>query len=94
MSQVWLLPLLVFSATFALAIPIGLTMAKVFDARLGVPKWLRSIEACLDTGPQNWRQYALSFMAFNAVTFLVGFVVLAMAAHSRLTPLVSPGFPG
>ncbi|MCY2995161.1 MAG: potassium-transporting ATPase subunit KdpA [Planctomycetota bacterium] len=86
MSQVWLLPLLVFSAAFVLAIPLGLTLAKVFDARLGVPKWLRSIEACLDTGPQNWKQYALSFMAFHAVTFLVGFVVLALQPYLPLNP--------
>ncbi len=86
MSQVWLLPLLVFSVAFALAIPLGLTMAKVFDARLGVPQWLRSIEACLDTGPQNWKQYALSFMAFNAVTFLIGFLVLALQPYLPLNP--------
>ena len=69
MAQVWLLPVLVFVATFALAVPIGLYMAGIFDGRLRAPRWLRWIEARLDTGPQNWKQYAFSFMAFNVVTF-------------------------
>src|SRR5262245_8818680 len=74
----WTLPLLVFGVTFALAIPLGLFMAKVFDGRCNVPTWLRRVESLLDTGPQNWKQYALAFMLFNLVTFVVGFAVLAL----------------
>ncbi len=86
MWQVWVLPLLVYSVTFALAVPIGLFMARVFDGRLHTPKWLRWIESRLDTGPQNWKQYALAFMAFNVVTFLVGFAVLALQPYLPLNP--------
>ena len=32
--HVWFLPLLVYGAVFALAVPIGLYMARVFDGHL------------------------------------------------------------
>ena len=50
------------------------------------PRWLRWIESRLDTGPQNWKQYALAFMAFNIVTFVVGFAVLALQPYLPLNP--------
>ncbi len=86
MWQVWVLPLLVYGVTFALAVPIGLYMARVFDGRLHAPRWLRWIESRLDTGPQNWKQYALAFMAFNIVTFVVGFAVLTLQPYLPLNP--------
>ena len=86
MWQVWVLPLLVYGVAFALAIPIGLYMARVFDGRLHTPRWLRWIESRLDTGPQNWKQYAFAFMAFNVVTFLVGFAVLTLQPYLPLNP--------
>ena len=42
-----------------------------------LPRWLAWLERRIDTGPQNWKQYLLAFMAFNVVTFLVGYFVLA-----------------
>ena len=86
MSQILLLPLLVYGAVFLLAIPIGLYMARVFEGRLGLPAWLRRLESLLDTGPQNWKQYAFSFMAFNVLTFVVGFAVLALQPYLPLNP--------
>lgn len=86
MWQVWVLPLLVYSVTFALAVPIGLYMARVFDGRLHTPRWLRWIESRVDTGPQNWKQYALAFMAFNVVAFVVGFAVLTLQPYLPLNP--------
>ncbi len=86
MSQVWLLPILVFAVVLALSVPIGLYMAKVFDGRLRLPAWLRWIESQFDTGPQSWKQYAFAFMAFNVVAFIVGFVVLALQPYLPLNP--------
>jgi potassium-transporting ATPase potassium-binding subunit len=86
MLQVWVLPLLVFGVVLALAVPIGLYMAGVFDARVRAPRWLRWIESRLDTGVQNWKQYALAFMAFNVVTFVVGFLVLSLQPYLPLNP--------
>jgi len=86
MGQVWILPLLVYGVAFALAVPIGLYMARVFDGRLRLPRWLRWIESRLDTGPQDWKQYAFAFMAFNVITFVVGFLVLALQPYLPLNP--------
>ncbi len=86
MWQVWVHPLVVFAVAFALAIPIGLYMAWVFDGRFRPPAWLRWMESLLNTGPQNWKQYAFAFMAFNIVTFVVGFVVLSLQPYLPLNP--------
>jgi len=85
-SQVWSLPLLVYGLAFALAIPIGLYMARVFDGHLRAPRWLRWIESRLDTGPQNWKQYVLAFTVFNALTFVVGFAILTLQPYLPLNP--------
>jgi potassium-transporting ATPase potassium-binding subunit len=77
----WILPLLILGATFALAVPVGLYMATVFDGRLNPSAWLRRIESLVDTGPQNWKQYGLAFMLLNLVTFIVGFAVLTLQPH-------------
>src|SRR5262249_24210335 len=74
---VWTYPLLILLVTFALALPLGLFMAWVFDGRYRAPGWLHWIEQRFDTGPQNWKQYCVSFMLFNIATFIVGFAVLA-----------------
>ena len=84
--HIWFLPLLVYGATFVLAVPIGLYMAHVFDGGLRVPKWLRWIESRLDTGAQNWKQYALAFMVFNLLTFVVGFAILTLQPYLPLNP--------
>jgi K+-transporting ATPase ATPase A chain len=86
MWQVWVLPLLLYGVTFALAVPVGLFMARVFDGRLPTPRWLRWVESLVDTGPQNWKQYALAFMAFNVVAFVVGFAVLTLQPYLPLNP--------
>ena len=86
MWQVWLLPVLLFASVFALAVPIGLYMAKVFEGRLRLPNWLRWIESKFDTGPQNWKQYAFAFMAFNFVAFVIGYAILALQPYLPLNP--------
>ncbi len=78
--------ILVLLVTFALAVPIGLYMAWIFDGRARLPGWLHWIEACLDTGPQNWKQYCLAFLVFNLGTFVIGFLVLTLQPWLPLNP--------
>ncbi|TMQ33837.1 MAG: potassium-transporting ATPase subunit KdpA, partial [Planctomycetota bacterium] len=80
----WTLPILILVVTFALAVPIGLYMAWIFDGRYRAPRWLRRFEELLDTGAQNWKQYALAFMLFNLGTFVVGFTVLSLQPYLPL----------
>jgi K+-transporting ATPase ATPase A chain len=76
--MVWLLPLLLLAVTALLSIPLGLYLAWIVDGHARPPVWLRWFEQRLDTGPQNWKQYAVSLLLFNTAMFVVGFVVLAL----------------
>src|SRR5258706_2067397 len=82
----WTLPILVFALTFVLAVPLGLYMAWVFEGRYRLPRWLSWVEGRLDTGPQSWKQYCLSFLWFNLATFVVGFLVLSLQPYLPLNP--------
>ncbi len=82
----WTLPVLILVVTFALAIPVGLYMAWVFEGNYRLPGALRWIESKIDTGPQDWKQYCLAFMLFNVVTFVWGFAVLSLQPYLPLNP--------
>jgi K+-transporting ATPase ATPase A chain len=82
----WTLPILIFAATFLLAIPLGLYMAWIFDGRYRVPAPLRWIEERVNTGNQNWKQYCVAFLWFNLATFVVGYVILALQPYLPLNP--------
>src|SRR5262245_3959210 len=82
----WTLPLLIFGLTCALAIPLGVYMAWIFDGRYHPPKLVRWLETRFDTGTQNWKQYAVAMLLFNAVAFVIGFIVLALQPLLPLNP--------
>ena len=72
----WSFPIFILVVATALAIPVGLYMAWLFEGKCRLPRWLSWLEQRIDTGPQNWKQYLLAFMVFNVVTFVVGYIVL------------------
>src|SRR5438034_7206210 len=74
----WTLPFLIVASTVLLAIPLGLYMAWILDGRYRPPNWLRWFEQRADTGPQNWKQYALALLVFNVGIFVVGFAILVL----------------
>src|SRR6185503_11554107 len=76
MASVWLLPVLIIGTTVALSIPVGLYLAWIIDGRFRAPRWLHWLEQRVDTGPQNWKQYAIALLLFNTVMFVFGYVVL------------------
>jgi K+-transporting ATPase ATPase A chain len=82
----WTLPVLILAVTFVVAVPLGLYMAGIFDGRYRAPTWLRWIEGLVNTGPQDWKQYAWAFMLFNLATFVVGFAVLSLQPYLPLNP--------
>jgi K+-transporting ATPase ATPase A chain len=84
--SVWLLPLLIVVTTVLLSIPVGRYLAWVMDGRYQAPRWLRWLEGRLDTGPQSWKQYAVSLLLFNTVMFVVTFVLLALQPTLPLNP--------
>jgi K+-transporting ATPase ATPase A chain len=83
---VWLLPLFIVFITIVLSIPVGLYLARIMDGRYRVPGPLRRIERLLDTGAQNWKQYALALVLFNTLMFVFGYAVLAVQPVAPLNP--------
>ena len=81
-----LLPLLLLTVTFVLAVPLGLFMSWIFDGRYRAPSWLRRVESWFDTGPQDWKAYCKGFMLFNVATLIVGFAVLSLQPYLPLNP--------
>ncbi len=80
----WLLPILIVGTTVLLSIPMGRYLAGIIDGQYKAPGPFRWIECQLDTGPQNWKQYAVSLMLFNTVMFVFGYIVLALQPHMPL----------
>ena len=84
--QVWFLPFLTLAFTAALAIPFSRYLAWIMEGHYRAPRFLRWIEARVDTGPQSWKQYAVAMLLFNTLMFLFGFVVLSLQPLMPLNP--------
>jgi K+-transporting ATPase ATPase A chain len=82
----WLLPILIVGTSIALSIPVGFYLAWIMDGRYRRPRWLCWLEQRFDTGPQSWKQYALSLLIFNTLMFVVAFVFLAVQPVAPLNP--------
>jgi K+-transporting ATPase ATPase A chain len=83
MLQIWVLPLLIVAIAVVLSIPVGGYLAWIID---GKRRWFAWIEARLDTGPQNWKQYAIALLLFNCMMFVFSYVMLAMQPVLPLNP--------
>jgi K+-transporting ATPase ATPase A chain len=77
----WLLPVVIIGLAAALSVPLGRYMAFALDRPTG-----NRLEKLLDTGPQGWKQYCFSMLGFNALAFVVGFLVLAAQPWLPLNP--------
>ncbi|MGA2059514.1 MAG: potassium-transporting ATPase subunit KdpA [Thermoguttaceae bacterium] len=84
--QVWILPVLILTTTTALAIPFSRYLAWIMEGRYRAPRFLRWIEHFFNTGPQNWKQYAVSMLLFNTLMFVFGFAVLSLQPAMPLNP--------
>jgi potassium-transporting ATPase potassium-binding subunit len=83
----WTLPLLIVAAAIAVSIPLSRYMAWIMDGRYRAPRMLRWFEARLDSGQQDWKQYTVALLVFNAALFVFGFVVLSLQPLMPLNPL-------
>src|SRR5690349_416914 len=87
MNLMWLLPLALLATMVALSIPLSRYAAWIMDGKYHAPAPLRWFEERLDSGPQDWKQYAAALLIFNIVLFVYGFVVLAVQPIAPLNPL-------
>ena len=98
-GQGWAEIALTLAVTVALAWPLGIYMARVWQ---GERTWLdpvlkpveRAVYAICGVKPekgQNWIAYAMSFLAFSVASFLVLYLILRF---QNLLPLNPQGFAG
>src|SRR5262249_19213671 len=73
------------------SVPTGFYLAWIIDGRYTPPRWLRWVETRLDTGPQNWKAYAVALVLFNLGLFVVGFVLLSL---QPVIPVLNPDSKG
>jgi len=83
----WTLPLIILVTAIAVSIPLSRYMAWVMDGRYRTPRPLRWFESKVDSGPQDWKQYTVALLVFNAVLFVFGFIVLSLQPLMPLNPL-------
>ncbi|MBV8226423.1 MAG: potassium-transporting ATPase subunit KdpA, partial [Verrucomicrobia bacterium] len=74
----WLLPISILIVTTLLSIPLSKYLAWIMDGKYRPWAPLKWIEAKLNTGPQNWKQYTCALLFFNTVLFVFGFIVLSL----------------
>ena len=84
--QTWFLPFALLVAAIAIAIPLSRYIAWVMDGKYRPLPVFRWFEKRLDSGNQNWKQYLVSLLVFNAVLFAFGFLVLALQRWMPLNP--------
>src|ERR1700679_1944195 len=80
----WFIPISLLVITTLLAIPLSRYAAWIMNGKYRAPKVLHWFEAKLDSGPQNWIQYALSLLIFNVILFIYGFAVLWLQGWQHL----------
>ncbi len=83
----WTLPILLLALTILLSIPLSRYFAWVMDGQLKSPGPIAWIEARLNSGKQNWKQYVIAMLAFTAVLFVYGYAVLCLQPVAPLNPL-------
>ena len=91
-ASAWTLLALYFALLLAIAWPLGRWLSRLYAAEH--PRWMQRAEAPLlrlmgDTGPQDWRGYALAVLAFSLVGMLVAY---ALQRLQGLLPLNPAGF--
>jgi potassium-transporting ATPase potassium-binding subunit len=83
----WTLPLIILVLAIAVSIPLSRYMAWIMEGHYRAPRWLKWFESRLDSGAQDWKQYTVALLVFNAALFVFGFVVLSLQPLMPLNPL-------
>src|SRR5258708_1974084 len=83
----WTLPILLLAITILLSIPLSRYFVWIMEGRYKAPRAVGWFEARLDSGPQNWKQYAAALLVFNAMLFMFGYLVLCLQPIAQLNPL-------
>ncbi len=82
----WLLPISIIVFTILIAVPVSRYMARIMDGNYKPPRLFGWFEKHLDSGAQNWKQYTVALLVFNAVLFVYGYIVLSLQPWMPLNP--------
>ncbi len=83
----WTLPILLLAAAVLLSIPLSRYFTWIMEGRYHAPRWLAWFETRLDSGAQDWKQYAIALVVFNTLLFVFGYIVLCLQPIAPLNPL-------
>jgi K+-transporting ATPase ATPase A chain len=86
MVGMWVFPVVVVLLLVGLSLPLGRWLEWVIEGRYEPPRWLSWLERRIDTGPQSWKEYAISLVLCNSTLFAAGYVVLAIQPWAPLNP--------
>ncbi|HVS34334.1 MAG TPA: potassium-transporting ATPase subunit KdpA [Gemmataceae bacterium] len=82
----WTFAAVVVLLLVGLSFPLGCCLEWIIDGRYAPPRWLAWLERRIDTGPQNWRQYAFSLILFSTLLFAVGYLFLCLQPWAPANP--------
>jgi len=82
----WLLPFCLIAIPVILAIPLSAYLAWIMGGHYRPSGMLKWCEDKVSSGPQNWKQYAVSLLVFNVVLYIFGFLILAVQPWMPLNP--------
>jgi K+-transporting ATPase ATPase A chain len=82
----WFLPLSIIVFTILIAFPLSKYMTRIMEGKYRAPGVFRRVEAWLNTGEQDWKQYTLALLVFNVALFAYGFFILAIQPWMPLNP--------
>ena len=85
--NMWLLPISMLLSTALLAVPLSRYLAWIMNGEYKAPGFLKWFEDRLDTGNQNWKQYTVALLVFNALLFTYSYVVMAIQPWMPLNEL-------
>ncbi len=77
-AHTWLLPIGLLAAATLMAFPLSRYFAWVMDGNYRPLPVLGWVERKLDGGGMDWKQYTGALLLFNAVLFVIGYLVLAL----------------
>jgi K+-transporting ATPase ATPase A chain len=76
--KTWLLPVALMATATIIAFPLSKYLAWIMDGKYRPLPVLGWCEKRLDSGPQDWKQYAGALLIFAIVMFIFGYLVLAI----------------
>ncbi len=68
----WFLPISILVVSVAVSYPLGKYLARIMDGHYRPPLLFKWCEDRISSGPQTWKQYAVSVLVFNTVLYIFG----------------------